>query len=307
MAPLRALTMASPAKVNLFLEVTGRRPDGYHRLATLFAKIDLADDVRVEAFPGRGVRLELVNRSGTRVPSGRSNLAVRAAKAFLKKYRVKAGVRIRLVKRIPAGGGLGGGSSNAGTVLRAMARLFPGAGRGEGSLARLGAGLGADVPLFCRPGLYFLGKGVGDELTPLRVRAALPPLVLVQPGVSVSTARAYSRLALPRRSAVLTSLSRLDKLVDALEAGEPPLLWAKLLFNRLEEAVLPFYPAVASAKEALLSMGAPAAVMTGSGACVFAVGGRRLLRRLQRTPWDCRLVRSGRIVGDHRDPGASAR
>lgn len=282
------------AKINLFLEVKGRRGDGYHEIETLFAKIDLCDEVTVRAWARPGVSLTLINRSGTRVPSGPRNLAVKAARTYLRRFAIPGGVEIRLVKRIPAGGGLGGGSSDAGAVLRALAVLFPGPGRRR-ALPALAAGLGADVPLFIREGGLFIGRGIGDRLTPAPARRPLPPVVLVCPRASVPTARAYARRASLRRRNALTRGPQLGRLLKALADGSPPSQWTKLLFNRLEDAVLPFYPFVARARRALASLGA-APLMSGSGSSVFAFASgaaeaARWTSRLRREGWPARTVR----------------
>jgi len=286
----------APAKVNLFLEVTGRRRDGFHRLRTVFAKVGLADRVEVEVVPEPiGIDLRLDNRTGFAIPAGPENLAYRAARLYLDRSRSRAGVRIRLIKRIPPGAGLGGGSSDAGAVLKALHRLLPAPG-GRPGLVRIARELGADVPVFVLDGSIFVAGGIGDRPRPLRVPTPRGRLVLVFPGVTVLTVEAYRSLQLPRREEVLTSLGHLDKLIQALARGLGPSGWGPFLFNRLEQAVVPIHPAVARARQALLSLGVPAALLSGSGSCVFAPvrgpsDGRRLLPRLRRYGWRVWLVR----------------
>ena len=132
-----------PAKVNLFLEVTGKRPDGYHRLATLFAKINVYDVLELEAAP-RGVALEIVSEDA--LSAGPDNLVRRAAESFIKVFRVDGGARIRLVKRIPMGAGLGGGSSDAAGTLLGLAKVFDMklGGKRKAVLKRLAVSLGAE-------------------------------------------------------------------------------------------------------------------------------------------------------------------
>ena len=152
----------SYAKINLHLQVVGRRADGYHELRTLFQTIDLHDTVGVE-LGGEGVRLEV--RRGD-VPSDEGNLAVRAALAYVQRWAPHQGVRLWLDKRIPVGGGLGGGSSNAATVLLALQDLL-GDPAPVGELWSLARELGADVPYFLLGGTA-LGVGRGDEVFPVR-------------------------------------------------------------------------------------------------------------------------------------------
>jgi 4-diphosphocytidyl-2-C-methyl-D-erythritol kinase len=167
--------LASYAKVNLHLQVVGKRADGFHELRTIFQSVDLADTVEVELAP-TGVALAV---RGADLPAGPENLAHRAAAAFLERWGEGRGARIQLEKRIPMGGGLGGGSSNAATVLRALQALL-GEPAPPGELWQVARGLGADVPYFLVGGTA-LGIGRGDEIVPLpdlpegELTVALPP------------------------------------------------------------------------------------------------------------------------------------
>jgi 4-diphosphocytidyl-2-C-methyl-D-erythritol kinase len=256
------LLFPSFAKINWTLDVLGRRVDGYHELRTLYQTIGLADRVDVELVGEAGVE---VTSDGVGVPSGPANLAHRAASAFLAEAGLarSVGVRIRISKEIPAGGGLGGGSSNAATTIVALERLtrtrLPDRARFE--LAR---GLGADVPLFLVGGTV-LGVGRGDEVYAL---ADAPPahLVVANPGVAVETARAFARFS--------ARLTRPDPLAimpftfhAALRLLEPPVT----VGNDLEEAVMSDFPEVGAARAALLGAGAVRAWMTGSGASVVGI------------------------------------
>ena len=156
------MRVLAPAKLNLGLRIVGRRPDGYHELESVFAPIDLADELAIEIEEhSRGpaeVELELAG-ADPEVPGGASNLAARAAREFLAAAGLRARVRIALAKRIPAAAGLGGGSSDAGAVLRALAGRWPAALRRD-ALAALALGLGADVPFFLDPRTALVG-GIG--------------------------------------------------------------------------------------------------------------------------------------------------
>lgn len=299
MAPLRpltrgAVTQPSPAKINLFLEVLDRRPDGYHTLWTLFQEISLCDTLTASLRKEPGIALSC---NWPHLSVGPENLVSRAAR-LLWTPEETPGVSLTLRKKIPMGAGLGGGSGNAATALKVLWALrahrdrkrpeaFPADRFRAASLK-----LGADVPFFLRGGTA-LGRGVGDRLTFLP-RPARRPLhfVLVFPRVFSSTPEAFRRLRFPltkRRSGL--------KLKQALADGAPARLWAPWLYNRLEESVFPRWPVVAQARQALEQAGCLAARMSGSGASVFGVvespaQGRRVLERLRREPWDTWLVRS---------------
>ncbi|MDD2772841.1 MAG: 4-(cytidine 5'-diphospho)-2-C-methyl-D-erythritol kinase [Elusimicrobiales bacterium] len=274
---LSSIKLSAPAKVNLFLEVTGKRPDGYHELATLFAKIELADTIYIRKAKKPGVSLKIINKSGCKLSAGQDNLVSRAVVAVIAAYKIKEGVSITLTKRIPIGAGLGGGSSDAGAALRGMCALFnlTETPWKDAKIRKIARGLGADVPVFLYKEGFLLGRGIGDRLTPLRVRGPLPYMTLVYPGEPVSTAEVYRRLVLPPRRGVLTNLRSLSKLKLLLEGGGSLSDWKNLLFNRLEEAVLPYHKTVRLSRVELVTWGAQAAMMSGSGSCVFALSESR--------------------------------
>ena len=288
------IKMQCPAKVNLFLEVTGKRPDGYHRLATLFAKINLYDVLEVEGAPS-GVTLEVV--SDAPLSAGPDNLVCRAAEAFLRGFRMDGGARLRLTKRIPMGAGLGGGASDAAGSLLGLVKLYGlhlDAKR-KAALLRMAAALGADVPFFLHPAPFCKGTGIGDRLKPVRIARSLPYLVLAYPGLHVSTAQAYKALPAAPRSAVLTRLAQLEKLIRGLQRGRPVEEWEGLLFNRLEGAQLPVLAQVEQARQVFARLGVRGARMSGSGSSVFGFvashgEGESVLRRLRGYPWQCFLT-----------------
>lgn len=281
------LSQTSPAKVNLFLEIIGRRPDGYHTLDTIFQEISLADRLTIAS--RRDGRTSL-SCSDPSLPVDENNLVRRAADRWAALWG-PVGAAFRLTKKIPVGAGLGGGSGNAATALRLLDRLT-GRRAPDRTLRVLARGLGADVPFFLRGGLA-RARGVGERLSPLPTRRRAPLwFVLVFPRVFSSTADAYRALRFP-----LTGRRSCLKLTRALRAGEPPRLWASWLFNRLEEVVLPRLSPVAEAKGALIAAGALTALMSGSGSSVFglvndAAHGRRVRAALPRGIGDVWLVRS---------------
>jgi 4-diphosphocytidyl-2-C-methyl-D-erythritol kinase len=249
---MASLTLSCPAKVNLFLKVVGRRPDGYHDLVTVMQPLTLADEL-VLTLAGADIALAC-NRPD--LPLGQENLAVRAAVAFQEAASQTFGVRLQLTKNIPVAAGLGGGSSNAAGVLRGLNRLR-GQPLDDGRLHRLARTLGADVPFFLLDGPA-LGQGIGDRLTPLTLPADW--FVLVNPGFPVSTAWAYANVQPPFAAPAPVLLHRL--------AHEVPVRW---LHNDLEAVTLPRYPKLLALKEALVAEGAAGALMSGSGPTVFGI------------------------------------
>ena len=233
----------APAKLNLFLHITGRRPDGYHELQTLFQFLDHGDALRFHPAPaGRIERL----RPLPGVPE-EQDLCLRAARLLQAQTGVRAGVVIELDKRLPLGGGLGGGSSDAATVLVALNRIWE-TGLDADQLAGLGLRLGADVPVFVR-GFAAWAEGVGERLTP--VAPPEPWYLVVVPPVSVSTAAIFSDPELTRDTPPIT-------IADFLSgAGH----------NDCEPVVRRRFPAVDAVLTRLRERGP--ARMTGTGACVF--------------------------------------
>ncbi len=249
-----------PAKVNLFLKVLGKRPDGYHEISTLMQPISLYDELVVEIADGSGI--EIICSTG-QIPSGPSNLAYRAADLFLKETGIKKKVKLSVVKHIPVGAGLGGGSSDAASVLMSLNSLT-GGGLTEEALMRLGAQLGSDVPFFILKSPA-LAEGRGTELK----RAALPcyHYVLANPGFPVSTAWAYGNLDLTK----IGQDYNLSYSVEALSRTGCKEGLKGLLVNDLETATIAAHPVLAQVKDALLGIGAQAALMSGSGPTVFGI------------------------------------
>lgn len=238
-------TWPAPAKLNLFLHITGRRPDGYHRLQTVFRLLDWGDRI--------GLRLRedgRIRREGTSVAgvAEDDDLAVRAARLLKRAANIAQGADISVEKVVPAGGGFGGGSSDAATVLLALNRLWN-AGLDVDALAALGLQLGADVPVFVR-GHNAWAEGVGELLTPI----ALPPawFVLVHPGVHVPTPALFASPDLTRDAPVA-------KIADFASGS--------LLGNAFEPVLRRREPAVEAALAALSSIGR--ARLTGSGSGCF--------------------------------------
>jgi 4-diphosphocytidyl-2-C-methyl-D-erythritol kinase len=268
----QAVRVPSYAKVNLGLEVLGQRDDGYHELRTLFQTIDLHDDVVLRRRP-RGIT---VRCSHPQVPVDESNLAVRAARDLQRHARLTSGVEISLTKRIPVGGGLGGGSSNAAAVLLGLDRMWR-LGLGPAGLHPLARRLGADVPYFLLGGTA-LGLARGDEVYPLR-RQLRAWLVLVDPGLPVSTDRVFARV--DSRLTPRENSTSIFYFVSRELEGVPAF---GLLVNDLQEAAMEEAPAlrerVARIRDVLRERGAHVAALSGSGSSFFGLfDGARAARR----------------------------
>ncbi len=218
--PSRSLRCHAPGKINLGLRIVGRRADGYHELESLFAPLDLGDDVEVAVSESTAfeVKLELEG-AGEAIPADETNLACRAAKAFAEAAGLSCRIELQIEKRLPAGAGLGGGSSDAGAVLRALCDLFPGAVDGP-RLAELALELGADVPFFLdpRPALV---SGIGERLEALDGLPSLPVL-LAHPGVALPTANVFRTVAAIQPALTKSAHDRrIPRLSGARRPGKP--------------------------------------------------------------------------------------
>jgi len=265
--PRLFLGLPAPAKLNLFLHVTGRRADGYHTLQSVFVPIDLADTIDLES-RNDGV----LERSGDLVGEPSNDLCLRAARLLQAESATTLGVSIHVDKAIAAGSGMGGGSSDAATTLIALNRLW-GLGWPRDRLAALGARLGADVPFFLGPGPAFV-EGIGERLTPLAVRYAW--YAVIHPQVHVSTAEIFSDRGLTGATK-LTTISAFSAAQEALGQAAPG--WddppagrqgARALFgaNDLQPVAMRRAPVIGAALRHLQRFGP--ARMTGSGSAVFA-------------------------------------
>lgn len=243
---MKALTLPAPAKLNRMLHITGQRDDGYHELQTLFQFLEHGDSL---TFQGRGDD-KVVLSPAIHGVANEENLVVRAARLLQQATGYQYGADIRLDKRLPMGGGLGGGSSDAATTLLALNRLWE-LGLDLPQLAELGLKLGADVPVFVL-GKAAWAEGVGERLTPIALDT--PWFVVIHPGIEVSTPRVFKAPQLTRNTPPI-SMAR------ALQEG--PEAWR----NDCEPTVRRLYPTVGGALD-WLSDYAPA-LLTGTGACVF--------------------------------------
>lgn len=258
--PLHSLRLSAPAKINLTLRVIRQRPDGYHDLQTWMQKLDFCDEITLQLRTGGEITL-ICNEAA--LPQDRRNLAWKAAEVyFAASSRGKGvGVDIHLEKRIPVAAGLGGGSSDAGAVLRGLNALFS-SEFSKPKLLQMALSLGADVPFFTADMDSVLATGVGEVLRSVPTLRGCS-FILINPGFAVSTRWAFENYALTTgyKNSRLTGF---QKNIDGT-------LSLAALMNDLEKVTISKYPELADIKETLLSVGATAALMSGSGPTVFGV------------------------------------
>ncbi len=278
------LQALAPAKINLGLRVVGRRPDGYHLLESVFVPLDLTDQLTLQMEPaGRvavGLKLEDPDGLLADMAASEENLATRAARTFLTAAGLRADVLVSLRKRIPAGAGLGGGSSDAGAVLRTLRDHWPDA-LDAAALARVALDLGADVPFFLdpRPALV---EGIGEKIEALTDFPALVVL-LATPSPPLATAEVFRHYAAQARGALTPAHAgrrmppatrrRAEQLMATLgDAGRPRRPWTgDPLANDLEPAASQLRPEIRSLQGLMLARGARWAGMSGSGPTVFGI------------------------------------
>lgn len=293
---MSALRAPSWAKVNLTLHVRGQRADGFHELESLVALIGLADGVTVSTRHDDQITIEC---SDLTVPADATNLAVRAAQLLRSHTGTRRGAHIQLEKRIPAGGGLGGGSSNAATVLQLLNDLW----RLEISpagLADLGARLGSDVPLFCRDWPLAIMRGRGELIEPVYARLrsgillAVPPIHSPTAAVYQSFAsegRNIERPAPPELFSRVTRQAQIDPLIEPMIDG---IELRKHLFNDLEPAAGRVTPALAEFADRLRAASGLPFCMSGSGAAFFCLvelsQREEVAERLRRAIPRCRVI-----------------
>lgn len=250
----------SPAKLNLFLEIVGKRPDGYHGLSTIMQEITLADELEVSIEGKEGISFTSTDPT---LPMGGDNLIVRAARRFLERRRLERGIRVHLIKRIPAAAGMGGGSSNASATLRALDALFETKMSNE-ALAAEAASIGSDCPFFIYGGTAVC-TGRGEVVKPV---TALPPYhaLVVCPPTQTSTAQVYRALVPPS----LEEPVKVDWVLEELRSGDLDRI-RKVLFNRLEAVAMQLHPELGAFQEKLASIGIPQPRLTGSGSALYGI------------------------------------
>ncbi|MFC1675015.1 4-(cytidine 5'-diphospho)-2-C-methyl-D-erythritol kinase [Candidatus Omnitrophota bacterium] len=258
----------SHAKLNLYLAILKKRSDNYHNIETLFEKISLCDDIILK---GRQDKKIMLSSSLSWLPRGVANLAYRSAKLLQDRFKVQRGVDIKIIKRIPVAAGLGGGSSNAASVLMGLNSLW-GLHLSKRRLLKLAKGIGSDVPFFIYNRPFARGRGKGDIIKPVRGMSKRKLWhILVVPRIRVSTPFIYRswekgvgsfKLTMPKYGVKMLTL--------AIRKRSLPLI-GEALFNSLEQVTTVLYPEVNRIKGRLLSAGVKAILMSGSGPAVFGV------------------------------------
>ena len=271
---MTGVSVACPAKINLFLRILAREDSGYHQIETLFQAVGLYD--RVDAHPARGAGIALEVRRGATAPGSgdiaaetgdpENNTVARAARAFFAATGIAPSARLVLTKAIPAGTGLGGASSDAAGTLAAL-NVLHGEPLARDRLVELGGRIGADAPFFCCGAATALGWGRGDRLLACPPPPSAP-LVLVVPRERTSTATAY------RTASTTLPLPAASARVAGIRSGDWPTL-AALQENDFERVAFARTPRLREMRDALASRGALAAGMTGSGSAIFGVFGDR--------------------------------
>ena len=265
MTTIKEISLLSPAKVNLFLRITGTLENGYHSLEMVNAKISLQDILTCRLVDDSGIVLTVSDPS---IPSDETNTVYKAARRFLQRTGLLFGVEMDLQKKIPHGAGLGGGSSNAATVLLALNELsgFP---LPLEDLMNIGASIGADVPFFMGEGCSFV-QGIGELVSPVKIHSSLLEntlyLVLCSPAIHVSTKEAYSlwdQNGMPESS-------KPEDLLACLQNGNRNDI-SDCLYNSFESVIYPNYPDLKKAWQTFCSISPTKPLLSGSGSNMFSI------------------------------------
>ena len=257
---MNAITLLSPAKVNLTFEVLGTRPDGLHEIRSVVQPIDIFDEIRVELTDKDEIELET---SGLSIPSGRDNLAVKAAERFLQRSKLRSGVKISIKKRIPLGSGLGGGSSNAAAVLVGLSRITRELTYKE--LMEIAPEIGADVAIFINSHTS-IAQGIGEKIEALK-DFPLFHYVIIYPNLHTSTADVYKKWDELSANGNQNSKFNFEESLALFKQGESKIP----LFNELEKPAMELHPEIKSFKKIFESLDAKHVLMTGSGSAVYSV------------------------------------
>jgi len=263
-----SLSLKAPAKINLYLEITGNRPDGYHELVMVLQSINLCDRLDLRLTGSDKIHLHCDHPE---VPTDETNLAYKAAKLLQDLYPDFGGVEITITKNIPIGAGLAGGSSDAAAVLVGIDRLWN-LGLTQGELRELSAQLGSDVP-FCIGGGTVLAVGRGELLSPLPALENLALVICKPRKLGISTVWAYQTFRSQGLLAISSHGGNSSQMLAAIASRDQSShrQIARLLYNDLERVVLPAHPQIAQLKQNLAAQECLGVLMSGSGSTVFAV------------------------------------
>ena len=286
---MNQIELKALAKINLGLDVLGRRENGYHDVRMIMQSIFLYDEVRIEKKEAAGIEVETNLKF---LPVGEDNIAYKAAKLLIDEFGIGEGVRITLRKHIPVAAGLAGGSSNAAAVLFGMNRIFR-LGLSQKDLMERGVKLGADVP-YCIMRGTVLAEGIGEELKRL---PAMPKctVLIAKPPISVSTKTVYEALD----SKEITEHPDIDGIIKGLELGNLKMI-ADSMGNVLEKVTVPMHPEIEEIKQEMKEAGALGAMMSGSGPTVFGLFESRVAARAaQRNIREKELTRQVYVTNIH--------
>ncbi|HQP91719.1 MAG TPA: 4-(cytidine 5'-diphospho)-2-C-methyl-D-erythritol kinase [Candidatus Omnitrophota bacterium] len=270
----KTIEIKSFAKLNLFLDVLGKRPDGFHELETVFERISLHDTIRLTSLPSGGI---VVKSNSSEIPKDHTNIAFKAAELVSRSYGIKNGIKIEILKNIPVGAGLAGGSSNAASVLLGLNRLFS-LKLSKKKLLEFADKLGSDVAFFIYDRTFALGRGRGGELSSLSLPKNLKIWhILFSPGIKVLTKDVYGLLDREEKRSVPGGTNMLTKkthnvniLASCLRRQDIDLL-NQNIYNRLSGTVMNAYSFVSDIKTELNSFGLKYVHMSGSGPTLFTV------------------------------------
>lgn len=286
---MNQIELKALAKINLGLDVLGRRQNGYHDVRMIMQSVCLYDEVKIERTKETGIE---VSTNLSFLPTGEDNIAYKAAKLLSDEFQIKDGVKITLNKHIPVAAGLAGGSSNAAAVLFGMNRLFR-LGLGRQELMDRGICLGADVP-YCIMRGTVLAEGIGEELSPLPKMPKCTVLI-AKPPVSVSTKIVYEALDAGK----ITEHPDIDGIIFGLEKGDLKEI-AGAMGNVLEKVTIPMHPVIEEIKQEMKDAGALNAMMSGSGPTVFGLfENRAKAKEAQRKIREKSLARQVYVTGIH--------
>lgn len=294
------MVLNSYAKLNLYLEVLDKRPDNYHNLSTLFERIDLCDKIILKKRADRRITL---TTNSSEIPGDSSNLAFRAALLLQKKNSLNQGVDIKIIKRIPVGSGMGGGSSNAATVLMGLNKLWR-LKLSKNKLAGYAREIGADVPFFIYETSFAEACDRGDKIKPLKSLSQNKFWhILVVPRINVSTPLIFKlwdelkKAKIYQNHGLTLPISNVKMLTSALSKNDLFLI-SKTLFNSLEQVSISAFPQIRQVKDRLALLGLKSSLMSGSGPTVFSfVASRREALALNRqlknfNSWQVFLVKT---------------
>ena len=269
---MNKINLKSPAKINLFLEAVGKRKDGYHNLITVFAKIDIFDFLALKKTARGGIKIIIKNNSNLRLEKNEDNIIYKTAAKFFNEFKIEPNVSISLEKNIPVGAGLGGGSANSALALKGLCRVFGiDFKKHRGALAVMAQSLGADVPFFLSEESFCLGAGKGEKLSPFKIKRNQYSIIVAYPGLPISTKDVFSKLKLSDKKDIDLSKRKCSRLVKELKSGGEISKIKDLFFNKLEDVVLPENKSISKMKKDIISLGADAAMMSGSGSSVFGI------------------------------------